>query len=139
MGSKSSQKPRKPKNKRPTAYFIRRQSHVDDSTWFNHEGRRIRFDKAAWASWLMTNFTSDQKAKVVRAPVLETDMAYQDWLPIVMPENVTADEYLAAIEQTMRDQKLGSAVTWRQARTFLKGMRQQYAQLPRKSGQEKRS
>ena len=127
MGSKSSHKPTKP-NKRPTAYFIRRSSHVDDSTYFNHEGRRVYFEKAAWASWLMPNFALDQKAKVVRAPILETDMPYQDWLPEVLPENVTVDEYLAAIERTMRDQKAGRDVSKRKATAFLKGMRRQYAQ-----------
>ena len=115
-------KPRKP-NKPKLAYFIRRSSHVDDSTWFNDQGRRIFFEKAAWASWLLPNMDSDQKPKVVRAPILKTDISFQDWLPGVLPDTVTVGEYLAAIERTMRDQRTGRGPSRRASRAFLSTMR----------------
>jgi hypothetical protein len=89
----------------------------------------VWFEKAAWASWLLANFDSDQNAKVVLAPILETDMAYKDFLLSVLPDEVTPDEYLSAIEETMRDRKVGGSVSNRAARAFLKRMRQQSASM----------
>ena len=114
-------------DKTKTVYFIRRDSHVDDSRWFNAQGRRVWFVKAAWASWLLANFDLNQNAKVVLAPVLETDMAYEDFLPSVLSDEVAPEEYISAIEETMRDRRSGGSVSNRAARSFLKRMRRQSA------------
>jgi hypothetical protein len=120
-------RPRRPQGKQKRTYFIRRESHVDGSQWFNDEGRRIYFDKAVWASWLLPNFDSDQNAKVVMAPVLETDVSYRDFLKEVLPEDTSVEEYLQAIQRTMIDRRRGKGPSGRQARNFLDRMRQQAA------------
>ena len=70
---------RKPK-KRKQAYFICRESHIDESRFLNDEGRRVYFDKPEHARWLMANFKTDQNAKLVYGPVLEGDITYRQLL-----------------------------------------------------------
>jgi hypothetical protein len=116
---------RKPKGKRHSAYLIRRESHVDDSRFFNDQGRRVYFDKPEHARWLMANFQDDQKAKLVYGPVLEGDITYRQLLDEVwlVGTGVTADEYLAAVEKTIDDARQGRDVSRRKARAFLQQMR----------------
>jgi len=94
-------KKKSPKQK--TAYFIRRKSHVDDTQFVNDNGCRIAFAKAMHASWFMRMFASDQKAKIVRGPLEGDDVHLVDVLPCWLPETVSPQEYLLAIEQTMTD------------------------------------
>lgn len=115
---------RKPE-KRKQAYFIRRESHIDESRFFNDEGRRVYFDKPEHARWLMANFKPDQNAKLVYGPVLEGDITYRQLLEEVwlVGTGVTADEYLAAVEKTIDDTRKGKDVSRRQARAFFRRMR----------------
>jgi len=115
----------KPKDKQRRAYLIRRESHIDDSLFFNDQGRRVYFDKPEHARWLMANFKDDQKAKLVYGPVLEGDITYRQLLDEVwlVGTGVTADEYLAAVEKTIDDARKGKDVSRRKARAFLQQMR----------------
>jgi len=116
---------RKP-NKQQQAYFLKRESHIDDSRFFNDESRRVHFEKPEHARWLMTNFKDDQKARVVYGPVLEGDITYRQLLEEVWlaGTGVTADEYLAAVEKTIDDTRKGKDVSRRTARAFLKRLRE---------------
>jgi hypothetical protein len=102
------------------AYFIRRKSqNGDGSQWFcTLENQPIYFDKVSWASMLMTSFLAEQKAQVVYRPVGEGDVAFSDWLKTVLPKNVTPEEYLAAVEQTVAARRSRKDVTRRQARRW---------------------
>jgi hypothetical protein len=137
----AKQKPQK----RKQAYFIRRESHIDDSTFFSDQGRRVYFDKPEHARWLMANFKEGQQAKLVYGPVLEDDITYRELLETVWligtgprspgsrgsrtrgfgprTKGVTADEYLAGVERTIDDARKGRDVSRRKARAFLKQMR----------------
>jgi len=121
---------RKPTNKKHQAYFIRRESHIDESRFLNDEGRRVYFDKPEHARWLMANFKADQNAKLVYGPVLESDITYRQLLEEVWlaGTGVTADEYLAAVEKTIDDSRKGKDVSRRKVRTFLEQMRAAHAQ-----------
>jgi len=123
---------RKPTNKKHQAYFIRRESHIDESRFLNDEGRRVYFDKPEHARWLMANFKPDQNAKLVYGPVLaerphlrEGDITYRQLLEEVwlVDTGVTADEYLAAVEKTIDDTRKGKDVSRRQARALFRRMR----------------
>lgn len=111
--------------KRKQAYFIRRDSHIDDSIFFSDQGRRAYFDKPEHARWLMANFAEDQEAKLVYGPVLEGDIAYRQLLEEIwlVGTGVTVDEYLAAVERTIDDARKGKDISRRKARAFLKQMR----------------
>lgn len=121
----AKRQPRKPKDKQKRAYFIKRESHTDDSRWFSDNGRRVYFDKPEHARWLMANFKDDQKAKLVNGPVLDGDITYRQLLEEVwlVGTGVTADEYLAAVEKSIDDIRKGKDVSRRQARAFLRQMR----------------
>lgn len=90
--------------KTPQAFFIRRQSLAqgDDSKWFHDEGRRVYFEKAVWARHMMVQFTPEQQAQIVRGAILSDDVPYQVFLADVLPEGVSVDEYLRAVEQEAR-------------------------------------
>lgn len=104
------------------AFFIQRKSHVDDSAFFSDEGRRVYFDKACWAQWIMPNIDADQDPHIVHGPAIENDMSYQEWLEQVglLGTTVTVVEYLVAVEQTIRDVKAGKKITDRDAMRFSK-------------------
>jgi len=104
------------------AYFIIRRSEIDNTVFFNLEGRRVYFDKAAWADWLMRG-QNMLGARLVEGAVAEGDAPFREWLEAVLPETVSPDEYLAAVEKTMRDTRRGRDVTQSQARAFLNKMR----------------
>lgn len=105
------------------AYFIRRASHVDNTTWFNDEGRRIAFARVTHASWFMRMFDSDQKPQIVRGSLQEGDVAFVEVLPHWLPEDTTPEQYLAAIEQTMADVASGREPSRQAVRTFLERQR----------------
>jgi len=128
---------RRPANKKHQAYFIRRGSYIDDSRFFNDQGRRVYFDKPEHARWLMANFKPDQNAKLVYGPVLaerphlrEGDITYRQLLEEVwlVDTGVTAEQYLAAVEKTISDSRRGKDVSRRKVRTFLEQMRAAHAQ-----------
>lgn len=102
------------------AYFIRRKSqNGDGSQWFcTVDDKPIFFDKVSWASMLMTSFMPEQKARVVLKSIEEGDVPFQVWLKTVLPKNVTPEEYLAAVEQTVAGRRSGKDVTRRQVRRF---------------------
>lgn len=116
---------RRPANKKHQAYFIRRGSHIDDSRFLNDKGRRVYFEKPEHARWLMANFKADQGAKLVYGPVLEGDITYSQLLNEVwlVGTGVTAEQYLAAVEKSLRDAREGKDVSRRTARAFLNNMR----------------
>lgn len=95
---------RKKRQGQRMAYFIQRKSEIegDDTQFFHDDGRRVFFEKIAWTSVLMAQFSPEQEAKVVRGPVQEGDLDYREWLVDFLPESVEVDEYLAAIEETAR-------------------------------------
>jgi len=114
---------KRPRRDRKVAYFIRRRSRVDDTTFFSDDGRRIFFKKATWAQWLMRQFKPDQEAKIIGGRVRGNDLDYRDFLPEILPETVTVDDYLAAVEQTMRDIKNGKQPSRRKVRGFQEWLR----------------
>ncbi|MHA1573492.1 MAG: hypothetical protein ACTSX8_05820 [Alphaproteobacteria bacterium] len=118
---------RKSKDKRRHAFFIFRKSEIDNTLFFNDGGRRIWFEKAVHARPLMVNFAPEQKARIVYGPVLDNDVAYRGFLTKVLPDEMTPDEYLAAIEKTAADAKRGRDVSPRAARRFLKQQRRRFA------------
>lgn len=108
-------------------YFIRRKSHVDDSQFFNDEGRRIAFAKVTHASWFMRQFDADQGARIVSGHKQPDDVPFVEvlphWLPARQaggPEGTTPQEFLAAIEQTTADVLAGREPSRRAVRAFLK-------------------
>jgi len=121
---------RRPANKKHQAYFIRRDSHIDDSRFLNDKGRRVYFEKPEHARWLMGNFKPGQGAKLVYGPVLEGDITYRQLLEEVwlVDTGVTAEQYLAAVEKAIDDSRKGKDVSRRKVRTFLEQMRAAHAQ-----------
>jgi hypothetical protein len=82
------------------------------------DDKPIFFDKVSWTAMLMTSFTPEQKAQVVLKPIEEGDVPFQVWLKTVLPKNVTPEEYLAAVEQTVAARRSGKDITRRQARRW---------------------
>jgi hypothetical protein len=117
----------KPK-KKPTGYFIRRVSLIEGDTtqYFHDEGQRVWFGKATWARWVLRQFQPEQKAKIVRGPVLEGDKSYQEWLAYMLPDGTGVEEYLAAIEQAAREEKAGGPKR-RDIRAVNRYLRRRYA------------
>ena len=107
------------------AYYVRRLSHVDTTTFFNVDGCRIRFEKPHRASWLMNMFDPDQKARIVRQPVQPDDVRFIEAVAEWLPDGVTPEEYVAAIDRTVQ----GRDVSRRAARVFLKEQRRKHDQL----------
>lgn len=110
---------KRPKRTASYGYFIRRSSHVDESRYFNDDGQRVWFEKAAWARWFMRMFDQDQKAVITHGPILAGDVPLQKFLVAVLPETVTPQEFIKAIEQTLADIKAGRDVSDRAAKAFL--------------------
>lgn len=117
--------------KRPQlAYYIQRLSHVDDSQFFNDEGRRIKFASPSLASWFMNMFDPDQKAKIVKRPVEPGDVDFKDVAPEWLPDSVSADDYLAAMK-TISDAPASRrrGPSRHAVRVFLKQQRQKFEQF----------
>lgn len=112
---------RKPKALADRRYYIRRKSELDDTLFFCADaGAPIWFKKVVWASALLSTFTPEQQAQVVLRAMGEGDVDYREWLRGVLPETVTVDEYLAAIEQTVADRRAGREPSRRAVRRFEK-------------------
>jgi len=102
-------KRRRPRQKVPRAYFIKRKSLLegDDSQYFHDDGRRVYFDKALWARWFIVQFKPEQDAKIVSAAVLDTDIPCQKFIERMLPSTVSIDEYFKALEATVAARKSG--------------------------------
>lgn len=112
-------------DKQPKAYFIHRQSHIDGSTWFNDQGRRVYFDKAVHARQMLPNMDADQKPKVLYGPIQDGDIPFRQFLEEVAlaDTGVTPEQYLAAVEEAARN----APVSQRAARSFLRRMKRMHA------------
>lgn len=114
---------RKPARLADRKVYIRRDSEIEgDKTLFfcDTDGRVVYFDKTVWAQTLMTTFKPEQKAQIVlRAPGPD-DLPFQDWLRGILPQTVTVEEYLAAIEQNARDRRAGRQPSRRSVLQFMR-------------------
>lgn len=101
------------------AYFVRRKSHVDDTAFFNDEGKRVYFQKASWAAWVLRAIKVDQEPRVVKAAIQPDDTPYQEYLRAVLPARVTIREYLHMIETWTRETMRDSPLALRRVTAFL--------------------
>jgi len=98
-------RPRKRKPTKPIrqAYYIRRASSLDDTQFFcDPDGYRVYFDKTVWIKALITSFSEEQHATVVRLDKEPDDVSFQDWVAPLLPDGMSVAEYLAALKETVK-------------------------------------
>ena len=98
---------KRPKRLQNRAYYIRRESELDDTLFFcDEENRRVYFDKAIWCSALMTSFRTEQNARVVCLRKEPGDVSFQEWVaPMLEGTGLSVNQYLAAIELNVKEQR----------------------------------
>lgn len=88
------------------AYYIRRESALDDSLYFcDPDGKRVFFERAVWIEALLPAFGPDQHATCVRMEKAPDDVSFQEWVSHMLPDGVSVDAYLADLKQLVKDRR----------------------------------